>query len=132
MIVKGYRKLVNCRCSVTTASPLNPEQARVPPVIQLPIPTIYQFKIGLFQIFVREISINCEPVNCVKVGCSRATKAIDEDAQKGAKLVVLPASSWILSSLCMCFRLCRCQQPTQLLGAMPTQLQDMSQMLKSL
>ncbi|XP_027081517.1 omega-amidase, chloroplastic isoform X2 [Coffea arabica] len=57
------------------------EQARVPPALQLPTPPITKFKIGLCQLAVtpdKERNI------------LHARTAIEEAAEKGAKLVVLP------------------------------------------
>lgn len=58
-----------------------PEQARIPPAVQLPPSPITQFKIGLCQLLVtadKERNI------------AHAKKAIEEAAGKGAKLVMLP------------------------------------------
>ncbi|GAB4836962.1 Omega-amidase, chloroplastic [Ancistrocladus abbreviatus] len=63
------------------ASSFGPEQARVPPAIQLPAPPISQFKIGLCQ-----LSVTADKARNV----AHAKKAIEEAAGKGAKLVVLP------------------------------------------
>ncbi|CAL5421901.1 unnamed protein product [Camellia sinensis] len=63
------------------ASSFKPEQARVPPAFQLPIPPISKFKIGLCQLLVtadKERNI------------AHARQAIEEAAKRGAQLVVLP------------------------------------------
>ncbi|KAG8635966.1 hypothetical protein MANES_16G084000v8 [Manihot esculenta] len=63
------------------ASAFKPEQARAPPAIPLPHPSVTKFKIGLCQLLVtadKERNI------------AHARKAIEEAAGKGAQLVVLP------------------------------------------
>ncbi|KAL7170774.1 hypothetical protein ACSBR2_035614 [Camellia fascicularis] len=63
------------------ASSFKPEQARVPPAFQLPIPPISKFKIGLCQLLVtadKERNI------------AHARQAIEDAAKRGAQLVVLP------------------------------------------
>ncbi|KAK4706286.1 hypothetical protein R3W88_034156 [Solanum pinnatisectum] len=70
-----------------TASPssmvstFKPEQARVPPALQLPSPPITKFKIGLCQ-----LSVTADKERNIV----HARAAIEEAAEKGAKLVVLP------------------------------------------
>uniref|UniRef100_A0A5B7BR21 CN hydrolase domain-containing protein n=1 Tax=Davidia involucrata TaxID=16924 RepID=A0A5B7BR21_DAVIN len=67
--------------SATMTSSFKPEQARVPPALQLPTPPVTKFKIGLCQLLVtadKERNIR------------HARKAIEEAAQKGAQLVLLP------------------------------------------
>ncbi|PHT60256.1 Omega-amidase NIT2 [Capsicum baccatum] len=66
-------------CSM--ASSFKPEQARVPPSLQLPSPPITKFNIGLCQLAVT----SDKERNIV-----HARAAIEEAAEKGAKLVVLP------------------------------------------
>ncbi|OIT06860.1 PREDICTED: omega-amidase, chloroplastic [Nicotiana attenuata] len=63
------------------ASSFKPEQARVPPALQLPSPSITKFKIGLCQLAVT----SDKERNII-----HARTAIEEAAEKGAKLVVLP------------------------------------------
>ncbi|KAL7170792.1 hypothetical protein ACSBR2_035630 [Camellia fascicularis] len=63
------------------ASSFKPEQARVPPAFQLPIPPVSKFKIGLCQLLVtadKERNI------------AHARQAIEDAAKRGAQLVVLP------------------------------------------
>nr|XP_010939922.1 omega-amidase, chloroplastic [Elaeis guineensis] len=75
-----------CRRPLTAAfsamaSAYKPEDARVPPALQLPTPPVSKFKIGLCQLAVttdKERNI------------AHARKAIEEAAGKGAKLVLLP------------------------------------------
>ncbi|XP_074286862.1 omega-amidase, chloroplastic isoform X2 [Silene latifolia] len=67
--------------SSTMASSFNPEKARVPPVIQLPTPPITKFKIALCQLLVTADKMR---------NIDHARKAIEDAAQKGAKLVLLP------------------------------------------
>ncbi|KAK4706435.1 hypothetical protein R3W88_034002 [Solanum pinnatisectum] len=63
------------------ASTFKPEQARVPPALQLPSPPITKFKIGLCQ-----LSVTADKERNIV----HARAAIEEAAEKGAKLVVLP------------------------------------------
>lgn len=63
------------------ASSFKPEQARVPSALQLPTPPITKFKIALCQ-----LSVTADKARNI----DHAKKAIEEAAQKGAKLVVLP------------------------------------------
>ncbi|KAK6782299.1 hypothetical protein RDI58_020095 [Solanum bulbocastanum] len=63
------------------ASSFKPEQARVPPALQLPSPPIAKFKIGLCQ-----LSVTADKERNIV----HARAAIEEAAEKGAKLVVLP------------------------------------------
>ncbi|KAL2489601.1 Omega-amidase [Forsythia ovata] len=65
----------------TMASSFHPEQARVPPAVQLPVPPITKFKIGLCQL---KVTADKER------NILHARTAIEEAAEKGAKLVVLP------------------------------------------
>ncbi|KAK9273967.1 hypothetical protein L1049_018779 [Liquidambar formosana] len=63
------------------ASSFKPEQSRVPPALPLPAPPLTKFKIALCQLLVtadKERNI------------AHARKAIQEAAEKGAKLVLLP------------------------------------------
>ncbi|KAI5669640.1 hypothetical protein M9H77_19493 [Catharanthus roseus] len=63
------------------ASSFKPEQARVPPAIQLPTPPISKFMIGLCQLSVTDDK---------ERNILHARTAIVEAAEKGAKLVLLP------------------------------------------
>ncbi|XP_071715164.1 omega-amidase, chloroplastic-like [Rutidosis leptorrhynchoides] len=67
--------------STFMASSFSPEKARVPLAIDLPTPPISKFKIGLCQLFVTKDK---------EKNIHRARLAIEEAAEKGAKLVVLP------------------------------------------
>ncbi|GLT97230.1 hypothetical protein SLE2022_148030 [Rubroshorea leprosula] len=63
------------------ASSFKPEQARAPPAVPFPIPPVTKFKIGICQLLVtpdKERNI------------AHALKAIEEAAEKGAQLVLLP------------------------------------------
>ncbi|KNA10343.1 hypothetical protein SOVF_145230 [Spinacia oleracea] len=71
----------NSRWSTTMSSTFKPEQARVPPALQLPTPPITKFKIGLCQ-----LSVTADKARNI----AHARKAVEDAAQKGAKLVVLP------------------------------------------
>ncbi|KAG6608344.1 Omega-amidase, chloroplastic [Cucurbita argyrosperma subsp. argyrosperma] len=69
------------KSSPIMASSFNPEQARSPPAVPLPIPPVTKFKIGLCQLTVTpDKQRNIE----------HARKAIEEAVEKGAQLVVLP------------------------------------------
>lgn len=63
------------------ASSFKPEQARVPSSLKPPSPPISKFKIALCQ-----LSVTADKVRNI----AHARKAIEEAAQKGARLVVLP------------------------------------------
>ncbi|CAH1424352.1 unnamed protein product [Lactuca virosa] len=63
------------------ASSFSPEKARVPPAIDTPIPPISKFKIGLCQ-----LSVTADKERNI----AHARVAIEEAAEKGAKLVLLP------------------------------------------
>ncbi|CAA3019664.1 omega-amidase, chloroplastic isoform X1 [Olea europaea var. sylvestris] len=65
----------------TMASSFHPEQARVPPALQSPDPPITKFKIGLCQL---KVTADKEK------NILHARTALEEAAEKGAKLVVLP------------------------------------------
>ncbi|RZC68147.1 hypothetical protein C5167_031401 [Papaver somniferum] len=67
--------------SAMSSSSYKPEQARVPPAIPVPSPPITKFKIALCQLSVTEDKER----NIV-----HARKAIQEAAEKGAELVLLP------------------------------------------
>ncbi|KAL5559502.1 hypothetical protein UlMin_035713 [Ulmus minor] len=67
--------------SSVMASSYKPEQARVPPALPLPAPPLTKFKIGLCQ-----LSVTPDKERNI----AHARKAIEEAAEKGAKLVVLP------------------------------------------
>ncbi|KAK6927241.1 Carbon-nitrogen hydrolase [Dillenia turbinata] len=58
-----------------------PEQARVPPAVPLPTPPLTKFKIGLCQ-----LAVTADKERNI----AHARKAIEEAAQKGAQLVLLP------------------------------------------
>ncbi|KAB2080004.1 hypothetical protein ES319_A05G040800v1 [Gossypium barbadense] len=67
--------------SIMSSSAFKPEQAGLPPALPLPSPLLTKFKIGICQLAVtpdKERNIQ------------HARKAIEEAAQKGAQLVVLP------------------------------------------
>ncbi|XP_020104825.1 omega-amidase, chloroplastic [Ananas comosus] len=63
------------------ASAYKPEEARVPPAIQLPTPPVSKFKIALCQ-----LSVTADKERNI----AHARRAIEEAAGKGAKLVLLP------------------------------------------
>nr|GMC51307.1 omega-amidase, chloroplastic-like [Ipomoea batatas] len=63
------------------AASFKPEQARVPPAVQLPTPPVTKFKIGLCQ-----LSVTADKERNI----AHARTAIEEAAEKGAKLIVLP------------------------------------------
>ncbi|XP_031119901.1 omega-amidase, chloroplastic [Ipomoea triloba] len=63
------------------AASFKPEQARVPPAVQLPTPLVTKFKIGLCQ-----LSVTADKERNI----AHARTAIEEAAEKGAKLIVLP------------------------------------------
>ncbi|CAI9771508.1 unnamed protein product [Fraxinus pennsylvanica] len=63
------------------ASSFLPEQARVPPSLQFPFPPVTKFKIGLCQ-----LKVTADKENNIL----HARTALEEAAQKGAKLVLLP------------------------------------------
>ncbi|XVE97744.1 hypothetical protein REPUB_Repub03eG0044900 [Reevesia pubescens] len=63
------------------ASAFKPEQARAPPALPLPTPPVTKFKIGLCQ-----LSVTPDKDRNIE----HARKAIEEAAQKGAQLVLLP------------------------------------------
>ncbi|XP_068662407.1 omega-amidase, chloroplastic [Aristolochia californica] len=63
------------------ASAYKPEQARVPPALPLPPPRVSKFKIALCQ-----LSVTADKERNI----SHARKAIEEAADKGAELVLLP------------------------------------------
>ncbi|KAL3497433.1 hypothetical protein ACH5RR_040165 [Cinchona calisaya] len=78
----------NLRSTTSTTSASSPptmttsaEQARVPPALALPTPPITKFKIGLCQ-----LSVTADKERNIL----HARTAIEEAAEKGAKLVVLP------------------------------------------
>ncbi|XP_021738931.1 omega-amidase, chloroplastic-like [Chenopodium quinoa] len=71
----------NSSFSTIMSSSFKPEQARVPPALQLPTPPITKYKIGLCQ-----LSVTADKERNI----AHAKKAIEDAAQKGAKLVVLP------------------------------------------
>ncbi|CAH9141920.1 unnamed protein product [Cuscuta epithymum] len=63
------------------AASLQTGQARVPPAIKLPVPPVTKFKIGLCQ-----LSVTADK----EVNIVHARTAIEEAAEKGAKLILLP------------------------------------------
>ncbi|XP_031266297.1 omega-amidase, chloroplastic-like [Pistacia vera] len=63
------------------AASFNPEQARNPPALPLPTPPLTKFKIGLCQ-----LSVTADKERNI----AHARTAIQEAAERGAKLVVLP------------------------------------------
>lgn len=63
------------------ASSFNPEQARSPPALPLPIPPVTKFKIALCQ-----LAVTADKQRNIE----HARKAIEEAVEKGAQLVVLP------------------------------------------
>ncbi|XP_058080145.1 omega-amidase, chloroplastic isoform X2 [Magnolia sinica] len=67
--------------AMAAAAPSKAELARVPPAIQLPPPPISKFKIALCQ-----LSVTADKERNI----AHARKAIEEAAEKGAQLVVLP------------------------------------------
>ncbi|GMP84030.1 hypothetical protein CsSME_00037720 [Camellia sinensis var. sinensis] len=78
--IPGHTPITSFSAS-SMASSFKPEQARVPPAFQLPIPPISKFKIGLCQLLVtadKERNI------------AHARQAIEDAAKRGAQLVVLP------------------------------------------
>lgn len=97
----------------TMASSYKPEEARVPPAVEIPVPPVtkvplfsYQFRYWSFKYFTKIIRIFLEMVCQFKIALCQlsvtsdkdrnirhARKAIEEAAGKGAQLVVLPVSS---------------------------------------
>ncbi|KAI3955784.1 hypothetical protein MKW98_006144 [Papaver atlanticum] len=67
--------------SAMSSSSYKPEQARVPPAVPVPSPLITKFKIALCQLSVTEDK---------ERNIAHARKAIQEAAEKGAELVLLP------------------------------------------
>ncbi|XP_072971345.1 omega-amidase, chloroplastic-like [Typha angustifolia] len=63
------------------ASAYKPEEARVPPALQIPTPPVTKFKIALCQ-----LSVTADKERNI----AHARQAIEEAAGKGAKLVLLP------------------------------------------
>lgn len=63
------------------ASSFKPEQARAPPALPLPTPPVTKFKIGLCQ-----LSVTADKERNI----AHARRAIEEAAEKGAKLLLLP------------------------------------------
>ncbi|CAK9142922.1 unnamed protein product [Ilex paraguariensis] len=76
-LYKSTRAILTASASSMSSS-FKPEQARVPPALQLPTPP---FKIGLCQ-----LSVTADKERNI----AHARKAIEEAAQKGAQLVLLP------------------------------------------
>ncbi|GFS43831.1 nitrilase/cyanide hydratase and apolipoprotein N-acyltransferase family protein [Actinidia rufa] len=79
-IAKPKRTTVASATTTMTAS-FKPDEARVPPVVPLPTPPLTKFKIALCQLLMttdKERNI------------AHARKAIEEAANKGAQLVLLP------------------------------------------
>ncbi|GKA28498.1 omega-amidase, chloroplastic, partial [Tanacetum coccineum] len=78
----NHRNLVKLNSIRTImASSFSPEKARVPPAVDLPLPPISKFKIGLCQ-----LSVTADKERNI----AHARLAIEEAAEKGAKLVLLP------------------------------------------
>ncbi|CAI9100678.1 OLC1v1037829C1 [Oldenlandia corymbosa var. corymbosa] len=77
--VKSIKKAQVAMSSMSAT--YKPEEARVPPAIPLPKPPITKFKIGLCQFLVASDK---------ERNIARARKAIEEAAQQGAQLVLLP------------------------------------------
>ncbi|KAJ8527120.1 hypothetical protein K7X08_029597 [Anisodus acutangulus] len=75
------RTTLTASSASSMASSFKPEQARVPPALQLPSPPITKFKIGLCQ-----LAVTADKERNIV----HARTAIEEAAEKGAKLVVLP------------------------------------------
>lgn len=63
------------------ASSSKPEQARAPPALPLPTPPVTKFKVGLCQ-----LSVTADKERNI----AHARRAIEEAAEKGAKLILLP------------------------------------------
>ncbi|KAK8581901.1 hypothetical protein V6N13_144894 [Hibiscus sabdariffa] len=77
-----YQKLrIRPNSTSIMSSAFKPEQARLPPALPLPTPPLTKFKIGLCQ-----LSVTPDKERNIK----HARNAIEEAAQKGAQLVVLP------------------------------------------
>ncbi|OMO67000.1 Carbon-nitrogen hydrolase [Corchorus capsularis] len=77
-----YQKLqIRPNSTFIMASSFKPEQARAPPALPLPTPPLTKFKIGLCQ-----LSVTPDKERNIE----HARKAIEEAAQKGAQLVLLP------------------------------------------
>ncbi|XP_008797647.1 omega-amidase, chloroplastic [Phoenix dactylifera] len=74
------RRTLNAAFSAM-ASAYKPEEARVPPALQLPTPPVSKFKIALCQ-----LAVTADKERNI----AHARKAIEEAAGKGAKLVLLP------------------------------------------
>lgn len=74
-------RTITCASASSMASSFSPEKARVPPAIELPVPLISKFKIGLCQ-----LSVTADKERNI----AHARLAIEEAAEKGAKLVLLP------------------------------------------
>ncbi|XP_022754699.1 omega-amidase, chloroplastic-like isoform X2 [Durio zibethinus] len=82
LYIQRYQKLqIRPNSTSITASSFKPELATAPPPLPLPTPPVTKFKIGLCQLSVR-------PDKERNIGHAR--KAIEEAAQKGAQLVLLP------------------------------------------
>ncbi|XP_010261960.1 PREDICTED: omega-amidase, chloroplastic-like isoform X2 [Nelumbo nucifera] len=78
---KLSRSRLIANVSPTMASAYKPEQARVPPALSLPVPPVTKFKIALCQL---QVTADKER------NIAHARKAIEEAAEKGAQLVLLP------------------------------------------
>lgn len=73
--------LVGTTSAVTMAAAYKPEQSRVPPALQLPTPPVTKFKVGLCQ-----LAVTADKQRNI----AHARKAIEDAAEKGAQLVLLP------------------------------------------
>ncbi|KAM5566126.1 omega-amidase, chloroplastic [Rosa sericea] len=76
-----HRKSHTANFSSIMASAYKPEEARVPPALPLPAPPVNKFKIGLCQ-----LSVTADKERNI----AHARKAIEQAAEKGARLVLLP------------------------------------------
>lgn len=78
---KAKHTLVSTTTTTMMSTSFNPDQARVPPILPLPSPPLTKFKIALCQLLVttdKERNI------------AHARKAIEEAANNGAQLILLP------------------------------------------
>lgn len=80
-IRKAKHTLASTTTTTMMSNSFNPDQARVPPILPLPTPPLTKFKIALCQLLV---TTNKER------NIAHARKAIEEAANKGAQLILLP------------------------------------------
>lgn len=80
-IRKAKHTLVSTTTTTMMSTSFNPDQARVPPILPLPSPPLTKFKIALCQLLV---TTNKER------NIAHARKAIEEAANNGAQLILLP------------------------------------------